>query len=262
MIATMSPAEAVLSAGPLVVVHLPLLDLPLVNPEEGQLPERIFHDLECHADERLGRIGLERKLLGRVVKLQGVYLPLQRAGQIADDRVKQRLHPLVLIRRADKHGRKALLLHGVLGDFVDQLDRRLLLRQQRLHQLVAIHRQRLEHDVPILLHFGFVLGRHGLFADLLAVLAVKINGLERCEVDQPLERFAAAHRILHETRIDAQLLLHIIDDRERPSAGPIHLVDECQSRNVIALHLPIDGHRLRLHAAHGAEDENRPVEHA
>ena len=56
-------AEALLLAGALVEVHFALVDRALVDAHEGQLAERIFDDLEGHAHERLGRIGLERELL-------------------------------------------------------------------------------------------------------------------------------------------------------------------------------------------------------
>ena len=52
------------------------------------------------------------------------------------------------------------------------------------------------------------------------------------------------------------------DDALRIGAGAVHLVDERQPRHVIALHLAVDGHRLRLHAADGAEHQDRAVEHA
>ncbi len=48
------------------------------------------------------------------------------------------------------------------------------------------------------------------------------------------------------------------DDLVRIGAGAVHLVDERQPRHVVALHLAVDGQRLRLHAAHGAEHQDRP----
>ena len=71
-------AEAVLAAGALVVEHVALGHLALIDAHEGELAERIFDDLERHADERLGRIGLERQRLRRVVPLLGRDLALER----------------------------------------------------------------------------------------------------------------------------------------------------------------------------------------
>ena len=60
----------------------------------------------------------------------------------------------------------------------------------------------------------------------------------------------------------SDLLLNLGDDALRIRAGAVHLVDERQPRDVIAFHLAIDGDRLRLHAADGAQHEDRAVEHA
>ncbi len=54
----------------------------------------------------------------------------------------------------------------------------------------------------------------------------------------------------------------LLDDAERVGAGAVHLVDERQARHVVALHLAVDGHRLRLHAADRAEHQDGAVEHA
>ena len=45
-------------------------------------------------------------------------------------------------------------------------------------------------------------------------------------------------------------------------AGAVHLVDEGDAGNAVAFHLAVDGERLALHAADGAEDHDRPVQHA
>ena len=48
----------------------------------------------------------------------------------------------------------------------------------------------------------------------------------------------------------------------RIGADAVHLVDEGQPRHVVAAHLAVDRQRLGLHAADGAEHQDRPVEHA
>ena len=45
-------------------------------------------------------------------------------------------------------------------------------------------------------------------------------------------------------------------------AGAVGLIDESESRNVVAAHLPVDGHRLRLHTGNSAQHENRAVENS
>ena len=56
----------------------------------------------------------------------------------------------------------------------------------------------------------------------------------------------------------AELLLHPVG----VGAGAVALVDEGDARHLVALELAVDGDRLRLHAAHGAQHQDRAVEHA
>ena len=67
---------------------------------------------------------------------------------------------------------------------------------------------------------------------------------------------------LHQNGVAFQLFFHLLHDAQRIGAGAVHLVDERQPRHMIALHLAIDGHRLALHAAHGAQHQNGAVQHA
>ena len=152
-----------------------LFDRALVNPHEGQLAERIFDDLERHADERLGRIGLELELLVGMLPVLGLDRPIERRRQIADDGVEQQLHALVLVGRAHVHRRQVLRLHGVADDRVDQFLGNALFRQQQLHQLVAVHRQAFEHLLPGGRGVVEQIGRNGFFADLFAVGAVEVD---------------------------------------------------------------------------------------
>ena len=62
--------------------------------------------------------------------------------------------------------------------------------------------------------------------------------------------------------VAVHLFADLGDDALGIGAGAVHLVDERQPRHVIALHLAIDGERLRLHAADGAEHQHRPVQNA
>ena len=78
----------------------------------------------------------------------------------------------------------------------------------------------------------------------------------------PSERLARTDRQLHQDRVVAQLVSHLLADTQRIGSRPVHLVDERQTRHVISLHLPIDRHRLRLHAANGAQHQDGPVQYA
>ena len=102
-----------------------------------------------------------------------------------------------------------------------------------------------------------------LAADLFAVVAVEVNGLHRDRSITPSK--LSSLPIGHCIRIGVAVQLFLAPaatTRCGFGAGAVHLVDERQPRHVIALHLAIDGHRLRLHAADGAKHEDRPIEHA
>ena len=100
-------AEAFLAAGALVEQQLAFGDGPLVDPHEGQLAVRIVHDLERHTDERPARVGV--KFDRRVSAVSTcVNRPVERRGQIADDRVQQGLNSLIAIRGAQEDRRDIL----------------------------------------------------------------------------------------------------------------------------------------------------------
>ena len=60
----------------------------------------------------------------------------------------------------------------------------------------------------------------------------------------------------------AELLLEHRRDALVVRARVVHLVDERDARDVVALHLPVDGDRLALNALARVEDEDRTIEHA
>ena len=255
-------AVALLAAGALVVVAFTLLDRALVDPHEGQRAVGVFHHLEGHADHRLGRIGRQRHLLVRIVVGQGLDRALQRRGQVAGHRVQQRLHALVLVGRADEDGRQLLAEHRLADDAIDQIQRHRLFGQQQLHHLVAVHRDGFQHVLPGGLdRFGHV-GRDRFDADVLAVGAVEIEGLLAEQIDDALEVVLQADGKLHQHGVAVELVAKLLDDFVRIAAGAVHLVDEGQAGHAVSPHLAVDSQRLGLHAAHGAEDEDRPVQHA
>ena len=112
--------------------------------------------------------------------------------------------------------------------------------------------------------FGFFLqvGRNLFVADFLAVGAVEVDGLHRDQVDHAFELSSLPIGNCIRTASQSQLFADLLDHAERIGAGAVHLVDERQARHVVALHLAVDGHRLRLHATDGAEHQNGAVEHA
>ena len=234
----------------------------LVDPHEGQRAVGVFHDLEPHADQRLGGIGRQRHVLVRIVVGQGLDRAFQRRRQIAGDRVQKRLHALVLVGRSEENGGQLLAEHRLANHAIDQFQRQLLFGQQEFHHLVAIHRHRFQQVLAGGLDLLDHVGRNGLAADVLAVVAVEVQGLFAEQVDHALEIVFQADGKLHQHGIAAQLAAELLDHLLGVAAGAVHLVDERQAGNAIAPHLAVDGQRLGLHPAYGAEDENGPVQDA
>ncbi len=255
------PAEPLLAAGPLVVVRVAFDDLALVEPHERQRAVRILDDLERHRHRRLRRVGRQRNLPLLVLVAHRLRLALQRRGQVVHYRVQQRLYSLVAIGGAHEHGCELQAEHGLLRHAAYERLRNRLLGQQQFQELVAVHRQRLEHVLAVLLRLVLQFGRDLVGANLLAVGALVVNRLHRHQVDDPLEVRFLADRKLHEHRVAGQFLAQLPHHPVRIGPRAVHLVDECQPRHVVPLHLAVDGQRLRLHPPHGAEHEHRSVEH-
>ena len=135
--------------------------------------------------------------------------------------------------------------------------------QEPLHHLVIVHAQRVEHLVPGRLGLGLVSRRNRAAHDLFAVVAREGHSLHGHQVDDALEALRGAHVHLDRHDVQAELLPHIPADPLRVGAGtPVHLVDERNPRHAVPLHLLIDGEGLALHAADGAQDHDRSIEHA
>src|SRR5208337_4244808 len=234
----------------------------LVDPHVGDLTERFLDQLERHGHKRCVGVGRQGNLGHAVVVVLGKDLAIQRGGQVAADRVQERLHPLVAIGGTD-HDRTELLGDRPLADrLVDQVERNINFLQKQFHDLVGDHGERLEH--PLTSTFGGLdqIGRAWLGTDVLAVVTAEEDSLAFDQVDHALEVRLGPDRQLERYRRQVELGLELLDHVGRIGAGAIHLVDEGDSWDGIPLHLAIDGDRLRLDASHGAEDQHSSVEHA
>ncbi len=130
------------------------------------------------------------------------------------------------------------------------------------HQVVVVERQRFEHVGAGLFGLFQVFRGNFLAADVFALRAVEVDGLHVDQVDQAFKFGAGAHVELQGQWGDAELFLNLLDDRFGVGADAVHLVDERDAGDAVALHLPVDGERLALHAADGTQDEHGSVEHA
>jgi hypothetical protein len=84
--------------------------------------------------------------------------------------------------------------------------------------------------------------------------------LHRHQVDHARERVLAAHRQLHRHRVGRQPLAHHRHRLVEVGAHPVHLVDEGDARDVVAVGLAPHRLALRLDPAHRAEQRHRAVQ--
>ena len=129
-----------------------------VDAQVGQPSDvRVGHDLERERGERLVVAGGPGDLLAlQVVRHHRGHV--QRRGQVPDDRVQQRLHALVLERRAAEH-RHALVRERRTADGPPELlDRGLLLVDELLHEGLVVVGEPLEERVSRLRGRVLVLG--------------------------------------------------------------------------------------------------------
>ena len=122
--------------------------------------------------------------------------------------------------------------------------------------------QSLDEERPLLVCKVDKIGRALVLAHNLTVLALGVNGLHPDEVHNTLELLLGSDGDLNGGSGDLELLVDALDGLPGVGTGAVHLVDEADTRDVVALHLPIDGDGLRLHARHGAEDHDCAVQHS
>ena len=130
-----------------------------------------------------------------------------------------------------------------------------------LEKLVVHLRCRLDQLVAILVHQLLVIFRH--FFDFEfgpERLVAKNNGLVFDEIDDSTESIFESERKLNGDRLGMQTATHHIHASFEVGARPVHLVDECNARNVVLIGLPPNGFRLRLNATNGAENGNSTIQ--
>ena len=188
---------------------------------------------------------------------------VQRARQVVDHRVEQRLHTLVLERRAAQHredvhrdgglANAGLQLRlGRLGAFEVQVHDRVVGIGNRFDQRSCARSSPISSEVGRNL-FNRVLRAHRF--------VVPQNRLHRHQVDDAGEFRLCAnldvdrHRARAETVDNRRCRIHGI------RAGLVHLVDEANARHLVLISLAPHGLRLRLHTGNSVKAGHRAVEH-
>ena len=130
-----------------------------------------------------------------------------------------------------------------------------------LEQLVGEEADGVEHVGALGLGLAHQLGGDLRLFDDLAVVAAEVDGLHLDEIDDAFELGLEADRQLQHHRVVAELVAQRVGHPLGVGAGAVALVDEGDARHLVALHLAVDGDRLRLHAGHRAQHQHGAVEH-
>ena len=130
-----------------------------------------------------------------------------------------------------------------------------------LHEFVGEHGHRVEQFLALGLGLVAQVGGDFLDADVVALLAVEVDGLHGDQVDHALQVAFQADGHLDHDRVQVQLVAQLLGDALRVGTGAVALVDEGDPRHLVPGHLPVDSDGLRLDPADRAEDEHRAVEH-
>ena len=247
-------------------VHDPLagLDLPGVDPEVGQLADvRIAHHLEGQRRERLVLGGAPGELVARARVDPVDRRDVERARQVVDDGVEQRLHALVLEGGAEEDGRDRDRERRLAERAPDHVRRdRALVGEVGLEQLLVVLGDRVDQLVVVLV--GLLLELLGDLdgGDLRAEVVLPDGARHLDDVDDPAEVLLLADRQLHRDGMGPEAVDHRLHGGEEVRAGAVHLVDEGDARDAVAVGLAPDRLGLRLHACDGVEDGDRAVEDA
>mmetsp|Transcript_46096 Transcript_46096/g.99535 ORF Transcript_46096/g.99535 Transcript_46096/m.99535 type:complete len:754 (+) Transcript_46096:3-2264(+) len=241
----------------------PLVQRTLIDSHVGHLSSlRMILDLEGVADKGLRRVVLEDDLLALIVSVHRFVHAVQGRGKVTANGVQKILHALVLVRRAHQHGTEGSSECGAADGIVDGLHGNLafVVLQKDLSELVVEVRERLEKLSSELLGLLLHLLGNLVHATGHAILALEVVGLVGHEVADTCEVVLFANWQLDGVGGESQLASHLTEDVERVRTISVKLVDEDDARNFVPLHLPVDGHGLRLNAANTTADHDSSIQ--
>jgi hypothetical protein len=187
-------------------------------------------------------------------------LHVEGGRQVVDDRVEHRLDAPVLEGGAAEHGDQ-LGLDGPDAEApADVVGGELLPLQVPAEQLVVGLGDGLQEGVAPLGHLDLhLLGDLAALAGGAEIVQVD-DGRQVDQVDHPDEAGLAADRELDGDRVGPQPVLDRLQGGVEVGPHPVHLVDEADPGDLVAIGLPPDRLGLGLHPGHGVEDRHRSVE--
>src|SRR5690606_24719115 len=246
------------------VQHRSLGELARVDAGEGQRAyERIVHDLERERGER--RVVARRTAVFLVaVGLDALdRRNVDRARQIIDHRVEQRLNALVLERRAARDRNEALVQRALADQPLQRRDVGLVALEIGFHDLVVLLDGELDQLFTVLGRLVGQLGRNLDEVELRAeAFLVPDDRAVVDQVDQALEVGLGADRQIQYRRRGTET----VDDRLHAvvevGPGAVELVDVAHARHAVLLGLAPHGFGLRLDAGNAVERGDRTVEDA
>ena len=253
-----------------VVDLVALVDLAAVDPEVGQLAERVGDDLERQRGERLVARRLAVEDLVLVVRLGALRRrDVERARQEVDDGVEHRLDALVLERRAaqDRHEveRQRAGADGatlISSSVTSSPARYFSIRWSSLVAMVSSSCSRyssawstMSAGMSTSSHLAPSSSSCQMRAFILTRSTRPMNGLLDSGPPAPTGRWITAGRRL-------QAGLHHVDGAVEVGADAVHLVDEAHARDLVLVGLTPHGLGLRLDAGDRVEHGDGAVEDA
>ena len=238
-----------------------------IDTNKGQRAhEWIIHNLEGKTRERLIVISRTRDatLFVFVAWFEAhIGRHIQRAWQEVDNSVQHGLHAFVLERRTTENRHE----RHVQCAFTDQLaklfDRRLFTFEIGFHRLFVLLDSKLDELAAPFFGFGFQ-GVANLthFPGRTEVFASPDPLFHGDQVDMTFQLILCTDRNLNRCRDRAGAVLDHLHTVEEVSTDLVHLVDEHNTWNVIAVSLAPHGFGLRLNAGIGVQHTNCAIQHS
>lgn len=242
---------------------LTLLQRALINTHVCELTVRVLFELEGKADERQRVERNERNAflsLGPVESMVGDILGV---GKIVADGIKHGLDGFVGKRGTHQH-RSELQSNGGSSDGgLDLGGGRGDLLQVHLGDLIVYVGQLFNKLLSLLL--GQFLELRGNFLghfDVDTTLTIVSDGPHLDKINDTLKLLFGADGDLDSSGRKLELIVDHLDGLEGVGAHTVHLVDEADAGNVVALHLTIDSNGLTLNTADGAKHHDGTIQNS
>ena len=116
--------------------------------------------------------------------------------------------------------------------------------------------------MPLLFGLLFQVSGNFLFSHILAVFSIEVDRFHCHEVDNTFKLIFLSDWNLHWNSIDFEFVTKLLYNSVKVRTCPVHLVDERQSRNLVAFHLSVNSHRLTLNTTNRTQDKNSTIKNS